>query len=122
MRKVICALVAIRGSNSSNMSVYSSLCSFAFLTLAFAWLAAGKDCKTLDGKWYNQLGDEIYLKHGSDGRLLGEYRTKYAGEPHSAVLGEYHPLIVYLLYRIFFNSLEHDIRKTILVLATVSMA
>ena len=73
----------------SSMTVLSGLFSFAFLTLALAWLAAGKDCKTLDGKWYNQLGDEISLKHGDNGTLLGEYRTKYAGEPHSAVLGEY---------------------------------
>lgn len=71
------------------MSVLSGLFSFAFLTLALAWYAAGKDCKTLDGKWYNQLGDEISLKHGDNGTLLGEYRTKYAGETHSAVLGEY---------------------------------
>lgn len=69
------------------MSVLSGLFSFPFLTLALAWHAAGKDCETLDGKWYNQLGDEISLKHGDNGTLLGEFRTKYAGEPHSAVLG-----------------------------------
>ena len=71
------------------MSVLSGLFSFAFLILVLTWLADGKDCKTLDGKWYNQLGDEISLKHGDNGTLLGEYRTKHTGEPHSAVLGEY---------------------------------
>ena len=86
------------------MSVFSCLFSFAFLTLALAWLSAGKDCKTLDGKWYNQLGDEISLKHGDNGTLLGEYRTKYAGEPHSAVLGEYIESV--------FNVLTHDVRST----------
>ncbi|KAJ7340363.1 hypothetical protein OS493_003107 [Desmophyllum pertusum] len=55
--------------------------------------ATGKDCETLDGKWYNQLGSEIILKHENDGRLLGEYRTAVerhpgaAGKTHSTVLG-----------------------------------
>lgn len=72
-----------------------------FLVAAFAWLSAGKDCQTLDGKWYNQLGSEIFLRHENDGRLLGEYRTAVerkngsAGETHSILLGEYENLPVY---------------------------
>lgn len=86
------------------MVVYSSihLFSFAFSILAFACLSAGKNCETLDGKWYNQLGSEIFLKHENDGRLLGEYRTAAerekgsAGETHSILLGKYDDLTVYI--------------------------
>ena len=86
------------------MVVFSTIhfFSFAFSAFAFVWLAAGKNCKTLDGKWYNQLGSEIFLKHENDGKLLGEYRTAAerqngsAGKTHSIVLGKYENLIVYL--------------------------
>jgi len=90
------------------------LFSCAFLVVAFAWLSAGKNCHTLDGKWYNQLGSEIFLKHENDGRLLGEYRTAVerqngsAGETHSILLGEYENLIVYIqksdLYYYYFQA------------------
>lgn len=80
------------------------LLSVAFLVLSkFALLAAGKNCETLDGKWYNQLGSEVYLKHESDGRLLGEYRTAEerhsgaAGQNHSILLGKYETLIMLIL-------------------------
>lgn len=72
--------------------------SFAFSVLTFAWLSAAKNCETLDGKWYNQLGSEIFLEHKNDGRLLGEYRTAAerekgsAGVGHSILLGEYENL------------------------------
>lgn len=74
--------------------------SFAFSVLAFACLSTGKNCKTLDGKWYNQLGSEIFLKHENDSRLLGEYRTAAerekgsAGETHSILLGKYENLLL----------------------------
>lgn len=86
------------------------LFSCAFLVVAFAWLSAGKNCQNLEGKWYNQLGSEIFLKHENDGRLLGEYRTAVerkngsAGGTHSILLGEYENLPVYnqnFLYVIF---------------------
>ncbi|KAJ7337820.1 hypothetical protein OS493_007978 [Desmophyllum pertusum] len=60
---------------------------------AFVGLAAGKNCETLDGKWYNQLGSEVFLKHEKDGTLYGEYRTAVerhngsSGIGHSIVLG-----------------------------------
>lgn len=63
------------------------------LGLALILIADGKNCETLDGKWYNQLGSEVYLKHGNDGKLLGEYRTAQerfngsAGTTHSILLG-----------------------------------
>ena len=65
------------------------------LGLALILIADGKKCETLDGKWYNQLGSEVYLKHGNDGKLLGEYRTAQerfngsAGTTHSILLGKY---------------------------------
>lgn len=79
------------------MAVSSTIHFFScvFSVVAFAWLSAGKNCQTLDGKWYNQLGSEIFLKHENDGRLLGEYRTAVerrvgsAGETHSILLGKY---------------------------------
>ena len=77
------------------MAVFLSACLyFAFSVLAFARLSAGKNCETLDGKWYNQLGSEVVLKHENDGTLLGEYRTaveRYdgsSGKSHSTVLGK----------------------------------
>ena len=76
------------------MCTTSRLLSFAFLVIAFLWLVAGEKCKTLDGKWYNQLGSEIYLEHGKDGILYGEYRTAVerrngsAGVSHSILLGK----------------------------------
>lgn len=77
------------------MSVAVRFGFLASLVLAIALIAAGKNCETLDGKWYSQLGSEIYLRHGSDGRLQGEYRTAAEGfggstvENHSVVLGKY---------------------------------
>ena len=65
------------------------------LGLPFILIVDGKNCETLDGKWYNQLGSELYLKHESDGMLLGEYRTAQerfngsAGSSHSIVVGKY---------------------------------
>ena len=65
------------------------------LGLSFILIVDGKNCETLDGKWYNQLGSELYLKQGSDGVLLGEYRTAQerfkgsAGSSHSIVVGKY---------------------------------
>lgn len=63
------------------------------LGLSFILIVDGKNCEALDGKWYNQLGSELYLKHGRDGMLLGEYRTAQerfngsAGSSHSIVVG-----------------------------------
>lgn len=65
------------------------------LGLSFILIVDGNNCKTLDGKWYNQLGSELFLKHGNDGMLLGEYRTARerfngsAGSSHSIVVGKY---------------------------------
>lgn len=78
------------------MAVISTvhLLSLGFLVLTCVLIAAGKNCETLDGKWYNQLGSEIYLKHASDSTLVGEYRTAEerfngsAGETHSIILGK----------------------------------
>ena len=81
------------------MSVFPAAClySFAFSVLAFARLSGGKNCEKLDGKWYNQLGSEVYLKHEDNGRLIGEYRTaveRFNGSSgkigvHSIVLGKW---------------------------------
>lgn len=76
------------------MSVMDHL-FLGLLGLSFILIVDGKNCETLDGKWYNQLGSELYLKHGSDGMLLGEYRTAQerfngsAGSSHSIVVGKY---------------------------------
>lgn len=65
------------------------------LGLPFILIVDGKNCESLDGKWYNQLGSELYLKHESAGMLLGEYRTAQerfngsAGSSHSIVVGKY---------------------------------
>ncbi len=48
---------------------------FVFLLVFLFPFATSKDCETLDGFWYNQLGSELYMKHLSDGKLVGEYRT-----------------------------------------------
>ena len=61
--------------------------------ICFAPLVMGDACNSLDGYWYNQLGSEILLRHGKDGRLTGEYRTAVerktgaAGVNHSKILG-----------------------------------
>lgn len=47
---------------------------FGFLGFVFILIVDGKNCEILDGKWYNELGLEVYLKYGNDGKLLGEYR------------------------------------------------
>ena len=65
-----------------------------FAVLAFVCITAGKNCETLNGTWYNQRGDELYLERKSDGRLVGEYRTEEQRQnrsavAHSAALGEY---------------------------------
>ncbi|XP_001621695.3 uncharacterized protein LOC5500205 [Nematostella vectensis] len=61
--------------------------------LAFLPFVFSEDCKRLDGFWYNQLGSEILLKHSSDGKLVGEYRTAVERQrgsscgDHSIILG-----------------------------------
>ena len=86
--------------------LFSTIHLFSFAISAFVGLAAGKNCETLDGKWYNQLGSEVFLKHEKDGMLYGEYRTAVerhngsSGIGHSIVLGKYEN-IVYLLNSIF---------------------
>ncbi|CAH3173699.1 unnamed protein product, partial [Porites lobata] len=56
-----------------------------FAVLAFVCITAGKNCETLNGTWYNQRGDELYLERKSDGRLVGEYRTEEQRQNRSAV-------------------------------------
>lgn len=100
---IICTFLS-RAVPARDMAVFPTihLFSCAFSVVAFAWLSAGKNCETLDGKWYNQLGSEIFLKHENDGRILGEYRTAVerkngsAGETHSILLGKYENLTVYI--------------------------
>lgn len=61
--------------------------------LVFSAALADK-CNNIDGIWYNQLGSEISLKHSSDGKLYGIYRTAVerekgsAGNTHSIILGK----------------------------------
>ena len=55
-----------------------------FFTLFLTSFANGENCKNLDGYWYNQLGSEMLLRHGKDGRLTGEYRTAVETKPGSA--------------------------------------
>ena len=80
--------------------VRCSIFVLAFLLHVFPWLAECKNCETLDGKWYNQLGSEIFLQHGKDGKLLGEYRTAVerfngsAGKGHSIILGDGYSCII----------------------------
>ena len=65
-----------------------------FFTLFLTSFAKEENCKNLDGYWYNQLGSEMLLRHGKDGRLTGEYRTAVerktgsAGVNHSQILGK----------------------------------
>ena len=86
------------------------LLSLAFRVLSFTLFASGKNCETLEGRWYNQLGSEICLEHRSDGSLVGEYRTAVerlngsAGVTHSIVLGKYYKLIAFLLQKIPYIS------------------
>lgn len=44
-----------------------------FSVLAFASITAAKNCQTLNGTWYNQRGDKLYLEHRRENRLVGEY-------------------------------------------------
>lgn len=66
-----------------------------YLVLTLCSIAAGKNCETLDGKWYNQLGSEVYIEHDENGKLWGEYRTARerfngsAGPSHSVLFGKY---------------------------------
>lgn len=72
----------------------SRLLHIAFSVFSFVCIVEGEKCNTLNGKWYNQLGSEIFLEHGTDGILYGEYRTAVerrngsAGVNHSIVLGK----------------------------------
>ena len=86
-----------RYSSASDIMAYSAssrLLYFAFSAIAFVCLVDGEKCKTLEGKWYNQLGSEVYLEHDTNGILYGEYRTAVerrngsAGVDHSIVLGK----------------------------------
>ncbi|XP_031553095.1 uncharacterized protein LOC116290228 [Actinia tenebrosa] len=58
--------------------------------LARGWC---EKCNDLDGFWYNQLGSEIFLRHSSDGKLIGEYRSAVEsfehpdGKKHSIISG-----------------------------------
>ena len=73
-------------------ALYTMFCVLVFF--AFPLVVSSDSCKTLDGTWYNQLGSEVILKHHSDGKLVGEYRTAAerhagaAGQQHSTVLGK----------------------------------
>jgi hypothetical protein len=64
------------------------------LVLALFSIGLCDECNNLDGFWYNQLGAEIFLKHSSDGKLIGEYRSaaelyeNLDGKTHSVILGE----------------------------------
>ncbi|KAJ7348199.1 hypothetical protein OS493_039602, partial [Desmophyllum pertusum] len=58
----------------------------------FVGLAAGKNCETLDGKWYNQLGSEVFLKQEKDGTLYGVYIT--AVETHNGSSGQGHSIVL----------------------------
>lgn len=79
--------------------VYLFIC--IFLVVVFVWFLVGKDCQILNGKWYNQLGFEIFLRYENDGRLFGEYRmvverkNGLVGEIYLILLGEYENLFVY---------------------------
>ena len=46
-----------------------------FSALAFASTTAAKNCQTLNGTWYNQRGDKLYLEDKRDNRIVGEYWT-----------------------------------------------
>ncbi|XP_031571391.1 uncharacterized protein LOC116305592 [Actinia tenebrosa] len=58
--------------------------------LARGWC---EKCNDLDGFWYNQIGSEIFLRHSSDGKLIGEYRSAVErfehpdGKKHSTISG-----------------------------------
>ena len=86
-----------RYSSAGDIMAYSTsfrLLYFVFSAIAFVCLVDGEKCKTLEGKWYNQLGSEVYLEHDTNGTLYGEYRTAVerrngsAGVDHSIVLGK----------------------------------
>ena len=89
------------------------LISFALPVFTlFAWFAAAKNCENLNGTWYNQRGGELYLEQGSDGRLLGEYKTaeerlNSSGQvAHSIVLGEYK------IFLNFCSKIIHSVVQT----------
>ena len=88
------------------------LLSASFIAIAFGWMVAAKDCETLDGKWYNQLGSEVFLQHGRNGRVWGEYRTAAerfngsAGANHSALLGRYIRSITIFINSVFLTRIE----------------
>lgn len=77
-------------------TITRALCTMFCVLVFFVFplVVSSDSCKTLDGTWYNQLGSEVILKHHSDGKLVGEYRTAAerhagaAGQQHSTVLGK----------------------------------
>ncbi len=62
--------------------------SFAFLFAFLFPFVISKNCKTLDGIWYNDVGSQIYLKHSSDGKLVGKYKTAEERSNGAAGTGE----------------------------------
>ena len=55
------------------MSKFRVLVFAVFSVLAFASITAAKNCQTLNGAWYNQRVDKLYVEHKRDNRIVGEY-------------------------------------------------
>ncbi|KAK2162245.1 hypothetical protein LSH36_101g02035 [Paralvinella palmiformis] len=65
------------------MALLTAIC----LTFLHFVCTEGRDCLTLDGAWYNELGSDMILNHTLNGELFGEYRTTVERETGSSGYG-----------------------------------
>ncbi|KAI0217111.1 hypothetical protein LSAT2_030984 [Lamellibrachia satsuma] len=79
-----------KGVHRRGTSIQSVIMIFYHVSVTSACLllmlqiCLGAQCEDLSGKWYNQLGSELFLSHTQDGELTGTYRTQVERETGSA--------------------------------------